>query len=360
MWLHGPQKSPQRPAVSLQQPPPRAASRDDFVEDGGGAPRSGRRSMVSADGKEEEASAELPIPSTSPQRPQQQPKQMRQRDPLLASLDSLSAFAYSHRGRLGRTVEQREGGGGGNEDLEDGDPQIAVDPRPAGVTTDGSAPRNALDGSMDGTEHAQQFQKCLRPTQLAVPPQLPRGRQLRLELLSTWGDAHYIGLAAVQLWDEAGRSLCPSDPARQLHAEPVGVHALPGLQDDPRTAAKLFDGVLATCDSFHMWLAPFSPGKRHTLTVTLDRPASLARMRLWNYNASRAHAQRGARHFEARLDGVLISSGELARATGSMAGAADHATTVCFSDDPQALSPADSRSHAPACDDYRSRASPPL
>ena len=33
--------------------------------------------------------------------------------------------------------------------------------------------------------------------------QLPRGRQLRLELLSTWGDAHYIGLAAVQLWDEA-------------------------------------------------------------------------------------------------------------------------------------------------------------
>ena len=116
MWLHGPQKSPQRPAVPLQQQPPRAASRDDFVEDGGGAPRCGRRSMVSADGKEEEeASAELPIPSTSPQRPQQQPKQMRQRDPLLASLDSLSAFAHSHRGRLGRTVEQREGGGGGND-----------------------------------------------------------------------------------------------------------------------------------------------------------------------------------------------------------------------------------------------------
>ena len=138
--------------------------------------------------------------------------------------------------------------------------------------------------------------RCLRPVPLAVPPQLPRGQRLSLELLSTWGDAHYIGLTAIELWDAAGASLRPTDPARQLHAEPAGVYALPGLQDDPRTPAKLFDGVHATCDSCHMWLAPFTPGERHLLALALDRPASLARLRVWNYNASRAHAQRGARY----------------------------------------------------------------
>ena len=158
-----------------------------------------------------------------------------------------------------------------------------------------------------GREHAVQpaegpaeeeclLHKCLRPAPLAALPQLPWGQRLSLELLSTWGDEHYIGLAAIELWDAAGASLRPTDPTRQLHAEPAGVYALPGLQDDPRTPAKLFDGVLATCDSCHMWLAPFSPGERHLLAVVLDRPASLARLRVWNYNASRAHAQRGARY----------------------------------------------------------------
>ena len=247
--------------------------------------------------------------------------------------------------------------------------------------------------------------RCLRPVPLAVPPQLPRGQRLSLELLSTWGDAHYIGLTAIELWDAAGASLRPTDPARQLHAEPAGVYALPGLQDDPRTPGKLFDGVHATCDSCHMWLAPFTPGERHLLALALDRPASLARLRVWNYNASRAHAQRGARyvphgplpdaapasvahpnppphippqipnpfphnlpepspppnrlpnplppqapslppvpslpplrHFEVKLDGVLIGSGELSCATGSIEGAQAHATTIYFSDDPQVLS----------------------
>ena len=43
-------------------------------------------------------------------------------------------------------------------------------------------------------------------------------------------------------------------------------------------------------------------------------------------------------HYEVKLDGVLIGSGELSCATGSMDGAQAHATTICFSDDPQVLS----------------------
>ena len=52
-------------------------------------------------------------------------------------------------------------------------------------------------------------------------------------------------------------------------------------------------------------------GARHAVRVSLDGPTTISRLRLWNYNASRAHAQRGARELEMRLDGHLIFSGEV-------------------------------------------------
>lgn len=54
-------------------------------------------------------------------------------------------------------------------------------------------------------------------------------------------------------------------------------------------------GVNLTCDCAHMWLAPFTPGALHTVTVTLDAPATLGALRIWNYSRSRVGALRGAR-----------------------------------------------------------------
>jgi hypothetical protein len=50
-----------------------------------------------------------------------------------------------------------------------------------------------------------------------------------------------------------------------------------------------------TCDDAHVWLAPFTRGALHTVTITLDSPASLGAVRVWNYNKSRIHSLRGAR-----------------------------------------------------------------
>lgn len=44
-----------------------------------------------------------------------------------------------------------------------------------------------------------------------------------------------------------------------------------------------------------MWLAPFTPGALHTVTVTLDAAATLGALRIWNYSKSRVGALRGAR-----------------------------------------------------------------
>ena len=43
---------------------------------------------------------------------------------------------------------------------------------------------------VDGEMEAQ-------PSSMFVIPELPRGRELLLNVLSTWGDPHYVGLAAV-------------------------------------------------------------------------------------------------------------------------------------------------------------------
>lgn len=54
-------------------------------------------------------------------------------------------------------------------------------------------------------------------------------------------------------------------------------------------------GINLTCDCAHMWLAPFTPGTLHTVTVTLDVLATLGALRIWNYSKSRVGALRGAR-----------------------------------------------------------------
>ena len=74
-------------------------------------------------------------------------------------------------------------------------------------------------------------------------------------------------------------------------------------------------GLNCTCDDLHMWLAPYSAGKSHVITVRFGRqlrismvpaPSSISslcvrtcmcrcQVRLWNYNKSRVHSTRGAR-----------------------------------------------------------------
>ena len=50
-----------------------------------------------------------------------------------------------------------------------------------------------------------------------------------------------------------------------------------------------------TCDDAHVWLAPYTPGAKHTVTITFDSTVTLGMLRVWNYNKSRIHSLRGAR-----------------------------------------------------------------
>lgn len=162
--------------------------------------------------------------------------------------------------------------------------------------------------------------------------------------------------------------------------------------NDPRTPDKVIDGVCATCDDTHAWLAPFVGGNAkvivddgekeqepnkvddalsnagdipsdvskptsrdhervciadaaigqpcNTLSVTLDRPSRLGMIRIWNYNKDRVHTARGARHVAiCSTDGSADASpstlffGEIRRSTGHHTSCCLHAEPIMFTDD---------------------------
>ncbi|KAL2635160.1 hypothetical protein R1flu_006639 [Riccia fluitans] len=103
------------------------------------------------------------------------------------------------------------------------------------------------------------FQNLRDGTDLFRIPTLPRGRELVVNILSTWGDPHYVGLVGIEMFDDRGQLIKLKDPLRQIRADPPDVNILPGYKNDPRTVDKLVDSVNLTCDDYHVWLTPFTP-----------------------------------------------------------------------------------------------------
>ncbi|KAJ1417660.1 hypothetical protein B484DRAFT_421954, partial [Ochromonadaceae sp. CCMP2298] len=149
-------------------------------------------------------------------------------------------------------------------------------------------------------------------------PELPSGRKLMFNILSTWGDPHYLGLMGIEVFDRMGHLVKISNPDLQVWADPADINVLPEYDSDPRTVDNLLDGVNHTCDDLHAWLAPFTSGQDHIVCIEFDFPTSISMIRIWNYNKSRIHSFRGARYIEVSLDGSPIFKGEVRKASGSM------------------------------------------
>ena len=117
---------------------------------------------------------------------------------------------------------------------------------------------------------------------------------------------------------------------------PADVNVLPGYGRDPRTVDKLVDGVYRTTDDLHMWLTPWTAGRRVTVTIDLGERAdtTLSMLRIWNYNKSRIHSHRGARDVAVSLDGVHIFAGPIGKGTGLTDGCEDAAEHILFTTEP--------------------------
>ncbi|XP_058891524.1 katanin-interacting protein-like isoform X2 [Acipenser ruthenus] len=153
-----------------------------------------------------------------------------------------------------------------------------------------------------------------QPTSIHLPEvsnQVPgtyTGKCLKLNLTSTWGDSHYLGLTGFEVVGRDGQALPLSMSI--ISASPRDLNELPEYSEDSRTLDKLIDGSNVTMEDEHMWLIPFTHGKDHILTVSFEKPETIAGLRFWNYNKSPEDTYRGLKLVHVTLDGFCISPPE--------------------------------------------------
>ncbi|NWW93275.1 K0556 protein, partial [Rhynochetos jubatus] len=165
-------------------------------------------------------------------------------------------------------------------------------------------------------------------------PVLPYGRHLVINIQTTWGDRHYVGLNGIEIFSSKGEPVQIS----KISAAPPDINILPAYGNDPRIITNIIDGVNRTQDDMHLWLAPFTPGKPHFIFIDFVNSCQVAMIRIWNYNKSRIHSFRGVKDIVMILDEQCIFKGEIAKASGTLSGAPEHfGDTILFTTDDDIL-----------------------
>ncbi|XP_039416604.1 katanin-interacting protein isoform X2 [Corvus cornix cornix] len=165
-------------------------------------------------------------------------------------------------------------------------------------------------------------------------PVLPYGQHLVIDIQTTWGDRHYVGLNGIEVFSSKGEPV----QIAKITAEPPDINILPAYGNDPRIVTNLIDGVNRTQDDMHLWLAPFTPGKPHFVFIDFVNSCQVAMIRIWNYNKSRIHSFRGVKDIIMLLDEQCIFKGEIAKASGTLSGAPEHfGDTILFTTDDDIL-----------------------
>lgn len=234
----------------------------------------------------------------------------QQDETLRESWDSLSKFNQCQRGRISNMSL--------DGDIFDEFLQRHVRGPPTLPATSFTVPRSprspltAQGGQCEGPDDDSSME---RDDDFEIPV-LPQGRRLIINILSTWGDRHYVGLNGLEVFSSSGEPILPT----YIRADPPDINILPAYGKDPRVVTNLIDGVNRTQDDMHLWLAPFTPGCNHTVFVDFGAPYQVAMIRVWNYNKSRIHSFRGVKEVEMMLDGRCVFRGEIAKAAGTLSG----------------------------------------
>uniref|UniRef100_A0A8C9ZC78 KATNIP domain-containing protein n=1 Tax=Sander lucioperca TaxID=283035 RepID=A0A8C9ZC78_SANLU len=252
----------------------------------------------------------------------------QQDDTLRESWDSLTKFNQCQRGRISNMgfegdifdeFLQRQGRGPTTVPVN---PSTAPRSPHSSITTQGPLCEGPDDDP--SMEREDEFEI----------PVLPQGQRLVINILSTWGDRHYVGLNGLEVFSSSGEPLRPA----HILADPPDINILPAYGKDPRVVTNLIDGVNRTQDDMHLWLAPFTPGCSHTIFLDFGAPYQVAMIRVWNYNKSRIHSFRGVKEVEMLLDGRCIFRGEIAKASGTQSGELDQfGDTILFTTDDDIL-----------------------
>ncbi|XP_076997573.1 katanin-interacting protein isoform X4 [Tamandua tetradactyla] len=285
-------------------------------------PASGRRSswkdvLGSSHGDHQPASKEDTLSAGTPPRSRWRSEQEHM---LHESWSSLSAFDRSHRGRISNMEFQ---GDVLDEFLQQQKSSRSCDPPPPREGKPEPLRGQDAPGSIEADDGGE-----------FKIPVLPYGQHLVINIQSTWGDRHYVGLNGIEIFNSKGEPV----QIASIKADPPDINILPAYGKDPRVVTNLIDRVNRTQDDMHVWLAPFTPGKPHSISINFAHPCQVALIRIWNYNKSRIHSFRGVKDITMLLDAQCIFQGEIAKASGTLTGAPEHfGDTILFTTDDDIL-----------------------
>ncbi|KAL0236896.1 hypothetical protein PCE1_000293 [Barthelona sp. PCE] len=179
--------------------------------------------------------------------------------------------------------------------------------------------RQRCDSALDIDRYEQniedEFERLMNTmdvTDRAVAiPEKPRGRVLRFELMTSWGDPHWVGLTSLQIFGFPFVETAPiSVQCNVSHPLSNGTGAF--------AVHSLFDGVHITSAEQNMFLAPFTLEDPVIITCDLPAKCTLGAIRFWNYNKNRMDADKGARLIKMFLDDVPVFQGEIGVASGDL------------------------------------------
>ena len=188
-------------------------------------------------------------------------------DSMRESWDSLTLFARGHAGRLAPSMSAKHGahakvslserkrfGGSGSGEAaavkagEDGAfcGRIGGNGiRDSSLNRLGSAPVYGRGDDEDGSSPRAGDRQVISAHGIKDPsirldlqpfhiPVLPAGRHLRFDIITTWGDPHYVGLSGIELFDGNGAAISISEA--DISADPADIVRLytPALVSLPR------------------------------------------------------------------------------------------------------------------------------
>ncbi|GMH74882.1 hypothetical protein TL16_g06583 [Triparma laevis f. inornata] len=211
---------------------------------------------------------------------------------------------------------------------------------------------NEIEGTFAPSPAAKNLRKTLAPLTTEAPkaegspsviPTFPSGKHLKFDILSTWGDPHYVGLSGLEIFAKSGFVVDLTAPNVTVAANPPSVNVLSADGKDPRTVDKLFDGQCHTCSDLHTWLTPWGLSQTVTIEIDLGEETTLSMIRFWNYNKNRQQSYRGVKDVRVQLDATVIFEGEVRRAAGGLNGPEECSDAVLFTTDDEILNAIEER-----------------
>ncbi|XP_013189673.1 katanin-interacting protein [Amyelois transitella] len=162
-----------------------------------------------------------------------------------------------------------------------------------------------------------------------VIPELPEGRLLEIKIFSNWGDKYLVGMNGVEIFDANGN---------EVKVEKVWTDSEVGDHPGEGAVESVCDGAVRTRDPRHAWAARAPRSAPLPLCLLLADRATIALLRIWNYNKSRIYSTRGVRLVQMKLDDRVIFHGEIARSSGELKGPLQSfGDTILFTKDPNIL-----------------------